>query len=176
MRPELEPRVNELLPQVDGLSQWERAELDRDLRRAGWTYTEIAEVLPAAKSTIAGWCREIELSPAQIRAIKRRTGSPAGIPRNTQRQRRAQRTRIVERARQEAPERATDAVWIAGVILYWGVGFKTENALGLANSVVDLLRLFMSWTRSYLDAIVEFRAKLNLHASWDEHAAIVFWS
>jgi hypothetical protein len=65
---------------------------------------------------------------------------------------------------------------VAGVMLYWGEGFKTENALGLANSDVDLVRFFMEWSRIHLDPKMEFRGKLNLRAGNDESAALRFWS
>jgi hypothetical protein len=61
-------------------------------------------------------------------------------------------------------------------MLYWGGGFKTDNALGLANSDVDLVRFVMEWSRIHLDPKMEFRGKLNLHAGNDESAALRFWS
>ena len=176
MRPEIEPRVHALVQRVDSLSQWERAELGRSLRRAGWTYSEIAEVIPAAKSTIAGWCRTILLQPEQVAAIRTRTGSQEGIPRDTQRKRRRERQAIIETGTLEAAIRSEDPVWCAGLMLYWGEGFKTENCLGLANSDVDLLRFFMEWARVYHAPRIEFRAKLNLHADNDEEAAVAHWA
>ena len=176
MRPEIEPDARARLQRVDDLSQWERAELGRTLRRAGWTYTEIAAAIPAAKSTIAGWCGGIVLSDAQIEAIKARTGSVRGVPRDTQWRRRQERAAITEEARREARDRSNDPYWSAGVMLYWGEGFKTENCLGLANSDEDLVRLFIDWSRRYHDPLMAFRAKLNLHAGNDEHAALSYWS
>jgi len=114
MRPGIEPHVQALLGRVDSLSQWERAELGRALRRAGWTYAEIAEVVPAAKSTIAGWCREIVLHDEQVLAIRERTGSQRGIPPDTQRRRRKERESIVERGASEAALLREDPAWIAG--------------------------------------------------------------
>jgi hypothetical protein len=175
MNPEIDPAVTVLLEQVDELSQWERAELGRTLRRAGWTYTEIAGAVPAAKSTIAGWCSAIVLSDAQIEAIKTRTGSVRGVPRDTQWRRRQERAAIAEEARREARERSNDSYWSAGVVLYWGEGFKTENCLGLANSDDDLVRFFIDWSRRYHDPLMAFRAKLNLHAGNDEQAALAYW-
>ncbi len=176
MRPALPDDVQRRLKHVSDLSQWERAELGRSLRRLGWTYTEIGAVVPAAKSTIAGWCRGIELSPGQIDAIARRTDTKAGIPRDTQWRRHAERAAIIEAARAEAKCRTADPEWVAGVMLYWGEGFKTENALGLANSDADLMRLFMHWSRTHLDSRMEFRAKLNLHAGNDETTATIYWA
>ena len=63
----------------DRLSAWERAELGRALRRLGWTYGEIRELVPVPKGTLAGWCREITLSAEQIAAIRARTESRRGV-------------------------------------------------------------------------------------------------
>lgn len=63
------------------LTRWERAELGRGLRRQGWTYGEIMDVLPVGKGTLAGWCKEIRLSEGQIEAIKARVPSRKGFRR-----------------------------------------------------------------------------------------------
>lgn len=85
MRPTAPP---ELLAQIERwatLSQWERAEVGRALRRFGWTYGEIRSVLDVPKGTLAGWCREIRLTDEQIASIKQRTATQRGVPRDTQR-------------------------------------------------------------------------------------------
>ena len=59
------------------------------------TSTTSASMRPAAaKATIAGWCRGIELTPEQRRAIVERTGSRAGVPVDTQHRRRLEIERI----------------------------------------------------------------------------------
>lgn len=73
------------------LTRWKRAELGRTLRRAGWTYGEIMDLLPVAKGTLAGWCKDIRLTDDQIEAIKARVPTQKGVPRNTQRSRRPDR-------------------------------------------------------------------------------------
>lgn len=161
---------------IDSLSQWERAEVGRQLRRNGWTYREIALVIPAAKSTISGWCRDVELTDDQIAAIENRTGSQRGIPRDTQWRRRQARQQLHLDASNSVGELIDDRDWLGGTILYWAEGFKTENALGMANSDPDLLRVFMDWSTRYHDSDAEFRIKLNLHAGNDEDQAIEFWA
>ena len=161
---------------LGSMSQWERAELGRELRRAGLSYGEIGDVIPAAKATIAGWCRDIELTNEQAAAIRDRTGGKSGVPVDTQRKRRVEVERIRRAATVEAGALSTDARWTAGVALYWAEGFKTERQLGMANSDEALLSFFMTWTRLYLDPAAEFRAKLNLHAGNDEAAARRHWA
>ncbi|HKX75872.1 MAG TPA: hypothetical protein VJR05_10830, partial [Acidimicrobiia bacterium] len=137
----------------DHLSRWERAELGRRLRRLGWTYGEIMEVLPVGKGTLAGWCKDIRLTEAQIEAIKGRrpAGIRTGIPVDTQRKRRAEIERIRREARVEARHLIFDTQWVAGAIMYWAEGGKQRNHLEVANTDPAALRLFIRWIRSYLD-------------------------
>ncbi len=102
------------------LSRRRRAELGRALRRLGWTYSEIRELIPVPKGTLAGWCRDIALTDAQVDAIRDRTGSQRGIPRDTQWQRRAEVERIRSEARVYAEAHLHDPLFVAGTVLYWG--------------------------------------------------------
>ena len=71
------------------------------LRRAGWTYGEIMDLLPVPKGTLAGWCKDIRLTEDQIEAIKARRppGIRSGIPVDTQRKRRAEIDRDSQQGR-----------------------------------------------------------------------------
>ena len=77
------PEVLEAAANWESLTRWERAELGRRLRRLGWTYSEVMEVLPVGKATLSGWCREIRLTDEQIDAIKARVPSQKGVPKDT---------------------------------------------------------------------------------------------
>ncbi len=168
-----------LLAQAAGwedLTRWERAELGRALRRLGWSYGEIIELVPVPKGTLSNWCREIRLSADQAAAIKDRTGCQVGVPRDTQRKRRTEIERIRREAADEVTALVSDPLWVAGTMLYWGEGSKTSNGLALANSDPRACRLFIHWTRRYHDPAACFVLKLNLHADNDEPSARRFWA
>jgi hypothetical protein len=133
----------ELIDSWDTLSRWERSELGRDLRRLGLSYGEIMDLIPVKKSTLATWCREVKLTEEQYEAIRDRTGSVAGLPRDTNRKRREQIERIRAHARSKVPELIQDPLWVAGTVLYWAEGAKTRNNLRLTNSDPRALRLFI---------------------------------
>ncbi len=172
---EIPPVFASLVAGWESLSRWERAELGRALRRLGWSYGEIMAVLPVAKGTLAGWCREIRLTSEQALAIRRRTGSRKGVPRDTQRKRRAEVERIRANARQCAPTLAADPLWTAGVALYWAEGSKTERRLELANADARVLRVFIRWTRSYHQPDARFALKLHLHEGNDDELSRAHW-
>lgn len=170
------PEVLEGAANWDRLTRWERAELGRSLRRKGWTYGEIMEVLPVGKGTLSGWCKEIRFTDEQIDAIKARVPSQKGVPRDTNRKRRLEIAQIREQAQAEVPQLLEEPLWIAGTVLYWGEGFKAQQQVGISNSDPAALRLFVRWVRKYVKDNAEFVCKLNLHYNNDEPAARHAWS
>lgn len=158
------------------LTRWERAELGRKLRSDGWTYSEIMDVLPVGKGTLAGWCKEIRLSPDQIEAIKARVPSQKGVPKNTNWKRRLEVQKIREEARQSFVDLKNDPFWTAGVTMYWAEGSKTSSQLGMVNTDPRALRLFILWFRRYFRVDAEFVLALHLHQGNDDLAAQRWWA
>jgi hypothetical protein len=163
--------VEKRIASWEGLSRWERSEVARDLRRLGLSYGEIRELIDVKKSTLATWCRDIALSESQKQAILERTGSRRGIPVDTQWRRREEVQRLQQEAGEEVARLVLQPGWVAGVVLYWAEGNKTQSNLGLANSDARIIRLFIDWCRQYHDPCATFALKLNLHAGNDEAAA-----
>lgn len=168
--------LNRRIARWNSLSRWERSEVGRGLRRLGLSYGEIREVIDVKKSTLATWCRDINLSEAQKQAIFERTGSRRGIPVNTQRKRHEQIKRLQGRAREEALRLIDDPFWVAGVVLYWAEGAKTNRRLELAHTEPPALILYRKWARDFHDPTAQFRASINLHADNDEVQARRWWA
>jgi hypothetical protein len=160
----------------EGLSRWERSELGKDLRRLGLSYGEVMELIPVKKSTLATWCREVTLTEEQIESLRVRRPPLPGVPRNTQRKRHREIELIEAQARLEAIHLQADPFWMAGAVLYWAEGCKTNRRLAMAHSEPEALRLYMDWIRRFLDPRASFAAALNLHYNNDEPRARQFWS
>jgi hypothetical protein len=173
---EFEPNLLERVRTYETLSRWDKSELGRGLRRTGLSYGEIMELIAVKKSTLATWCRDVRLTEEQIDAIKTRRAPEPGIPRDTNRKRRRDIEMIRARAALEAEHLIDDPLWLAGSVLYWGEGFKTQSQLGMANADPHALRLFMRWSDRFHLPPTGFRAKINLHADNDEPAARRWWS
>jgi hypothetical protein len=124
---ELEAEVLERVGAYERSSQWEKSELGRDLRRLGLSYGEIMALIPVKKSTLATWCRDVELSEDQVEAIKERRAPQPGIPRDTQRKRRREVALICAQAKLEAEHLVLDPFWTAGVALYWVRGRRRRR-------------------------------------------------
>ena len=159
----------------EDLSRWERSELGKDLRRLGLSYGEIMGLIPVKKSTLATWCRDVGLTQEQYAAIKSRTGSVAGIPRNTQWRRRKEIQQLRADSRSLVEGLIEDSFWVAGLVLYWAEGAKTRGHFNLANTDPRALRLFIRWVRTYIDAEAGFSLQLHLHEGNDESLARRYW-
>lgn len=172
---ELEVAVLERVRAYESLSRWERSELGRELRRLGLSYGEIMELIPVKKSTLATWCRDVTLTEEQILAIKERRAPEPGIPRNTNRKRKAEIAELRSIACDLAQELVHDPLWVAGLVLYWAEGAKTRNHLSMANTDPRALRLFIRWVRWFIDPGASFSIALHLHEGNDEDSARRYW-
>ena len=159
----------------DQLRPHDRAELGRALRRLGLSYGEIRRLIPVPKSTLSGWCASIVLSQEQIVAMAARTGSPKGVPRDTQWRRRAQIADIRSAAVAEVPTLLREPLWAAGTAMYWAEGAKKSKRLSMTNSDPKALRLFIQWTRTYLRRDAEFVLSLHLHHGNSQADAQRYW-
>ncbi|MDH3730289.1 MAG: hypothetical protein OES13_04035 [Acidimicrobiia bacterium] len=157
------------------LNRWERSELARRLRGRGLSYGEIRRVIPVPKGTLSNWCSDVRLGSEQVRAIKARTTGLAGVPRDTQRKRRAAVAALESEAAIEALGLLNDPIWATGVAIYWGEGAKTQRALSVTNADPALLRRFIVWVRRYHDEGARFVLSLHLHEGNSEEEAKEFW-
>ncbi len=178
---ELEAAVLERVRAYDTYSRWEKSEVGRDLRRLGLSYGEIMDLIPVKKSTLATWCRDIELTPEQLDGIAlRRTPLPGrtlnGDRYSTQPGRPLEIELIRSQTKLEAHHLSHDPFWTAGLALYWGEGSKTQRRISMANSDPSVLRLFRLWAETYLPPDSGWRAKIDLHADNDEVKARTWWS
>lgn len=159
----------------DELPRSQRSELGRSLRRLGLTYREIREIIPVPKSTLSNWCGDIDLTAEQVGAIKVRTPSQKGVPKDSQWRRRLEIEGIRDEASRFAAAHVGDPFFVAGVILYWAEGSKWRNDFAIANTDPAALRLFVAWVRVFLDSQAEFRLSLHLHEGNSEAAAQAYW-
>jgi transposase-like protein len=123
----------------------------RQLReRDGASYGEIARALQIAPGTARRWTTDIELTAGQIASIaeRRRNAAQAASTANAERWR-AKRLAWQRAGRLRA--RDGDLLHQAGCLLYWAEGTKTRNTVELANSDVNLTRLFLRFLSSCFD-------------------------
>jgi hypothetical protein len=137
----------------------------RSMRRAGASIATIHAALPAAKSTISLWVRDIPLDEEHRRALEAANpvlnGRQVG-QRAWSRACRDERRRAQEHGR--ALARRGDVLHCAGCMLYWGEGTKERNGVAFTNTDADMLRFFLRFLReSYGVADAVVRLIVNCH-------------
>lgn len=158
------------------MKRWEKKEAVRKLRREGLSYQEIREHIKVAKSTVSQWCKDIELTPEQ----KARLGAKYDIQlrgaKAVQVKRRAEVEQIKILAKTELRPLTNYEFKIAGIMLYWAEGNKTERA-GITNSDSELIRFMMRWFREVCQVPEDkFKVHLHIHSGQDEDQIKQFWS
>jgi hypothetical protein len=174
MRPSLPEAILLEARAWDHLTRPARVALARELRSVGLSYGEIRAVVPVASSTLSTWCRDVDLTPEQRRAISDRARRSGGR-RDTQRRRRLAVEEIRRSAAADVPDLIADPLWLAGTMLYWAEGAKTTRKLDLGNTDPDILRIFVAWVRHHHDPAAEFSLALHLHEVNDEDVARTYW-
>lgn len=134
----------------------------RSLRaHQGMSLAEIANELDISTSTARRWTLDIELTGEQLVRIKDRVKSAARRGSATMAENRRQARRTWQ-AEGRARARNGELLHQAGCLLYWAEGTKGRNSVELANSDVDLIRLFLRFLSNCFD-IDEQQLSLCLH-------------
>ena len=97
-------------------------------------------------------------------------------PRDTQWRRRLEVARLRTEARRYARAHLDDAAFVAGTVLYWAEGGKTERQLTLSNADPAALRTFIRWVHRHVQPEPRVSLQLFLHADNDESQARAWWS
>ena len=141
-----------------------KRERARELRRMGWSYSEIVNELGVAKSSVSNWCSDIKLLPKQHNAIQERalekmaaSTGPETNRKNALKQRRQYQAAGREKAREGR------FLHVVGCMLYWAEGAKTvRNRIHFANSDEQMLMLFVRFLREELH-VPEDKLKVQIH-------------
>jgi len=151
----------------------ETREQARQLRTQGISIITIAKELGVAKSSVSQWVRDIELTRAQIEALKQNQHcSPAQLKGSKTNYTKAiaQRKLWQEEGRAKAHE--NHDLHRVGCMLYWAEGSKGRNNIMFANSDPEMMKLFIRFLREELhipekDFIVVLHCHTHDTAEWE---------
>jgi len=138
-----------------------------ELRKQGYSYSEISKFISVSHSTMSRWCRNVCLTNQQReRLLDKRKRNPFICS-------------IIETARQneiKAKEWAVDKtkqicvdknlLFIIGMMLYWAEGskFKKYRAIEFTNTDSNMIQIIMSVFRNILN-VAEDRFRLTVRIS-----------
>ena len=157
----------------------ERSEARRLRREEGESIKQIARRLGVAPSSVSVWVRDVELTPAQHRALQERCTSYNGQTVSARRRSQAARARRrLEQAAGRRLARKDDALHLAGTMLYWAEGSRARNRVVFTNSDPEMVRFFLRFLRvSYGIANDRIAVTCNLFAdhATRQHEIEEFW-
>lgn len=123
------------------------------LRKKGYSYSEIANLLPVSRSILSLWLRNIVLDKrhAKLLSNKQRRGQLKGALKRKN-ERKKQEEAILREAANDVGLLSEKELWLIGIIAYWCEGAKQkENNVSqgvvFSNSDPLLIRLFVKWLR-----------------------------
>jgi hypothetical protein len=153
------------------------------LRRDGKSYAEIHEALKIPRATLSGWFSEIdwsEMIKKQLASKARGQHTARLIDLNRIRGQRLKKA--YEEARDEAVreffELKYNALFVAGLMLYWGEGDKlTRYSTAITNTDPGLIRLYVFFLKNAC-RVPEEKIKVHLlvYSDLNEEACKKYWA
>lgn len=155
-----------------------------NLREQGFTYSEILERVPVAKSTLSVWLGSVGLTKKQEQRITEK--KKAAMQRGWEARRRTRigtTERIHKKALTQVGRISARDLWLIGIALYWAEGSKAKphspsTGFIFSNSDYRMLRVMRIWFR--LIGIPEDDVEYSLYIHMTHHQRIreacSFWT
>ena len=143
----------------------------RELRKLGESIKKIAKQLNVSVASVSSWCRDINLTKTQFNKLKERITNPNygnklaylnKIKSETNKKINALKNLGIK----EVGKLNKREVFLIGIALYWGEGFKKDHQVGLATSDINMARFFIYWLKicfnlSHEDLILRATANIS---------------
>ena len=155
------------------------------LRSQGLSIRKIAETLSVSKSSASYWCKNIVLSPPQIKKLKdqqRRAGIRALInATETKRRERLEKIKkLGHQGKKDVGVISKRDIFICGLALYWGEGYKKGNdEVGFTNSDPEIIKFFIMWLEKIYGIKIKdliLRVSINQIHKYREKAILKYWT
>ena len=121
-----------------------------ELRKKGFSYSEIKTSLNIPKSTIAYWLKDIKLSDFQVQKLQTRRSDTA--KRNSEK-RTAKVLKTIEDIKKSSAKDVDKIskreLWLMGITMYWKNKNKNDLKKGVSfsSSDPDQIKLFLKWLK-----------------------------
>lgn len=148
-----------------------------ELRRKGVSYKQIRKQLDIPLSTLSGWFADEAWSIKIKDKLIIRTAK--NVSRTQKLRWKKWREDAREEARQQFPHYCRDPLFIAGLMIYWGEGDKSDNSgmFGISNTDPNMMRLFTIFTIKFgLVPKEKIRCQVVLYPDLHEITCIKYWS
>ncbi|MFN8016050.1 MAG: hypothetical protein U0R17_05540 [Acidimicrobiia bacterium] len=134
--------------------------------------TSIASTLKVSKSSVSIWVRDLDVVVTKSSSNNsKRSPHPHMIARlNEIEDNRKSGIKYFENLSRKE-------FFVAGIALYAGEGFKTQNSIGMANTDPSIIKFFIKWLRTFYEVEESrIKARLYLHEGLDVDESTKYWS
>lgn len=154
----------------------------RKLRLQGYSIKQIANLLRVSKGSVSAWVRDITIPEGlltNIESRRKRGWENSRIARLSNIARR--NYELNSRCKKDIRLFSKRDLWIAGIMLYAGEGYKSERVSGqqveFSNSNPDILRIFINFLEKFcLVPKQKIKIRLMLYEDIDGKEAQEYWS
>ncbi len=158
------------------------------LRIQGKSYSQISGELKVPKSTLSLWLKDVLLTETAKNKIQSRIKSTSLeklIKRNKSRPAlvEAQHQTIRKAAEIESKKYFKDPLFVAGLALYWGEGYKRGaegskwKSIDFTNSDPEMIKVMTNFFVKFFDiSPEELKAQIQLHDSSKTTKVVKYWS
>ena len=133
------------------MSKQEEKQKAIELRKQGYSYSEVLKYIPVAKSTLSLWLKSVGLSKEQKqRLTKKKLESALRGAKRKQEIKIALIEKIHQKAEKDIKKITKHDLWLMGIMLYWAEGSKEKTKatnIQFSNSDPAMVRLFLRWLR-----------------------------
>ncbi|MFH1970971.1 MAG: hypothetical protein ABIJ05_01135 [Patescibacteria group bacterium] len=124
----------------------------RKLRKTGESIKKIAKLLNVSPSSVSTWCRDIKLTSEQIKVLEKNARDPnygrrLSYSLKQQAERIEKTNRLCKEGIEEVGNLNRRELFLTGIALYWGEGFKKDSQAGLASLSPDIIKFFLKWLK-----------------------------
>lgn len=151
------------------------------LRESGESYGEIRKKVRVSKSTLSLWLKDVRLTSGQKRRlyVELRQKNAYKLAKCNQKRKEERTKIIIEKAEKEAQECLENPLFLAGLMLYWAEGDKSDRTecTKFTNSDPIMVRLMMRWFREICKVSEDsFRVCLHIHGLHCRKKIENYWS
>ena len=123
-----------------------------ELRKGGYSYSEIKKFCPVPKSTLSYWFRDIKLSEPQLARLKKKRVEAAQKGSETKKLKTFKAIEEIQKnSAKEIGKISKRELWLMGVVLYWRERLLNKNdsdlkkGIRFTSSDPHLIKLFLKW-------------------------------
>ena len=156
----------------------------RKLRKRGLSIKKIARKLNVSVGSVSVWCRDIELTPEQVSTLEKQARDPfygrrAFYLASLKKKQNHKIAKLIKEGSKEIGRLTKRELFLVGVALYWGEGFKKDKQVGFANSDPEIIKIFIRWLQEcFRYNISDLIARVTINHSHRERIAEIqkYWS